>query len=205
MTTVEEITLINNKKFCERCKLKNWLIECACNCGEIITLRDQQGHHTRFVKKHGTKGKHMGKNGDGRYLCKGYWWIYKRGYFSSYKNGCILEHIFVYQEHHKCCILPWCEIHHIDGHPEFEDGNRLENLQLMTKAQHLRLHKTGNKNGKKDMSGRICLLCNSITTRILKKTGRPVWHVYKNGYLCGRCHQTQYRKQRKNRYTVPII
>lgn len=46
-------------------------------------------------------------------------------------------------------LLPNEVVHHIDGNPH---NNKPSNLQVMTKAEHTRLHMTnywGNKNGKK--------------------------------------------------------
>src|SRR3982751_5197067 len=95
-----------NIKLCEKCKGRNWLIECTCGkCGQVIPSKDKQYRTHKFVLGHATKLRDNYQGG--RLLRNNYWYIYKRHYFSSYESGYVLEHVFVYQEFHKCCILPW--------------------------------------------------------------------------------------------------
>ena len=54
------------------------------------------------------------------------------------RNSYVLEHIIIFEEYHKCCVLPWTNIHHID---ENRQNNNIENLQGMTRSQHMRYHK----------------------------------------------------------------
>ncbi|MGN6707875.1 MAG: HNH endonuclease signature motif containing protein [Candidatus Nitrosocosmicus sp.] len=65
-------------------------------------------------------------------------------YFSSYKSGYVREHVFIFQEYYKCCVLPWGNIHHII--PIKEGGtNDISNLQGMTNKQHSKYHSIKNK------------------------------------------------------------
>lgn len=108
---------------------------------ESKPIRQYKGKDSRFQKG----DKHPYWKG-GRYKdVNGYWVLLKPDYFSSMKGGYVLEHIFVYQEFHKCCMLPWSVVHHIIP---IKDGgtNDILNLQGMIKGQHDVLHHTINMN-----------------------------------------------------------
>lgn len=125
-----------------------------------------------------------------RYLNGKHWWIYKPDYFGSYKNGCILEHIYIFQEHYQCCMLDWGDIHHIDDKPEDENANRIDNLQGMMHYQHASI------SHKKDLSSRKCSNCGSIETYF--KKGNPNW--FKDGlggFICKKCYDKFYRLKNK--------
>jgi hypothetical protein len=51
-----------------------------------------------------------------------------------------IQHRLIYEEYHKCCLLSWCHIHHINGNKQ---DNRIENLQGMTHGQHSTLTHKG--------------------------------------------------------------
>lgn len=51
-------------------------------------------------------------------------------------TGHVLEHILVYEQYYKCCILRYAHIHHKNG---IKDDNRVENLQLMSHSEHSKL------------------------------------------------------------------
>ena len=52
-------------------------------------------------------------------------------------------------------------IHHING---IRDDNRIENLQIVTHVEHMRIH------NRIDMSGRVCSICGSKET-LKRKNG----------------------------------
>jgi hypothetical protein len=54
-------------------------------------------------------------------------------------------HRVIYEDYYKCTILPNGVIHHKD---ENRENNDIENLVLMDKIEHLRLHKKGNNYGR---------------------------------------------------------
>ena len=96
----------------------------------------------------------------------------------------VLEHRLVYEQNHKCCLLPWGVIHHIDG---VWTNNDISNLMLMSQAQHIRLHRTV------DMSDRKCSHCGSDRT-YKDPNGRPEWvHSKITGELvCIKCYKREY-------------
>jgi HNH endonuclease len=125
-----------------------------------------------FKHSHNWKG--------GRYKSRGYWYIWKPGYFRSNKNGYIREHIFIFQEYYQCCLLKWGNVHHIDGN---RGNNEISNLMGITLSKHRRLHSLGNKFHYKDKSKRFCLNCKSKTTYTNKK-GHQSWHKTVGGFVC---------------------
>lgn len=112
-----------------------------------------------------------------------YWKLFIPEYFSADKQGCVYEHVYLYQEYHGCCMLPWGDVHHKDGN---KSNNIIENLQGMTHQQHARFHMIGKQHRKTDMSNRFCLLCGSKTTYTDKK-GCQRWLKYKDGFICNSC------------------
>ena len=47
-------------------------------------------------------------------------------------------HRIIYEEHYKCCLLPYIEIHHIDGNSK---NNSIENLMPVTALEHYHIYK----------------------------------------------------------------
>ena len=173
---------------------------CQCGCGELIPIINTRGNFSRFKQSHNVRiigiNNHnfksgRTKSGDGKY------WILsgKRGYPGADKYGNIYEHIYVYQEYHKVCLLKGIEIHHING-----DGfdNSICNLQALTKRQHRAIELMDNKRGLKDMSGFRCSNCGSDKTYMRKvKMGlRPKWKSDSEGNrLCCRCYKRWCRRK----------
>ena len=44
----------------------------------------------------------------------------------------------IYEDYHKCCLLPYIEIHHIDGNHK---NNSIENLMPVSAIEHFEIHK----------------------------------------------------------------
>jgi hypothetical protein len=98
------------------------------------------------------------------------------------KNGYVAEHIYVYQEYNKVCILPWAEIHHLDAVREGYCNNMSWNLIGVMKAAHRTLDRT------KNMDNRRCSLCGSTKTYV-KNNGRPMWYgKTENNLKCKNCY-----------------
>jgi hypothetical protein len=51
----------------------------------------------------------------GKYVeCAGYVRIMIPTHHRADRDGYVLEHIVVYEDHHRCCILPCGAVHHIN-------------------------------------------------------------------------------------------
>jgi hypothetical protein len=126
---------------------KNFLIECACGCGGIRHFVDKT--YTKrihiFIAGHNSTGKRANNLNwkGGRRKHEGYWLIYMPDHHFHQQNGYIMEHRLVYEEHGKCCLLPWAACHHIDGNKE---NNDIQNLVAMMRVDHTKLE---NKKGAK--------------------------------------------------------
>lgn len=128
---------------------------------------------------------------------KNYWYLYIPNYFSADKSGSVREHIYFYQEYHKVCVLKWAVVHHIDHVTPTYCNNMIWNLETMMRGEHVGMHKKGNKNGKKDMSNRFCLLCG-ITQKERKDIIKNIWYRYENGLICRRCYRRKRPLQAPN-------
>ena len=117
--------------------------------------------------------------------------ITKRGYvrvaghFDHPRNdyGFVSEHVLVYEQSHKCCMLRWSVVHHINHN---QQDNRIENLQGMTYPTHLKHHRRERQELK---SHRICSLCSGKET--YKRRGVwPVWYHVDDPerILCSHCY-----------------
>jgi len=47
-------------------------------------------------------------------------------------------HRIIYEQHYNCCLLPFIEIHHVDGNSK---NNNIENLMPVTTIEHYHIHK----------------------------------------------------------------
>jgi hypothetical protein len=154
---------------------------CKCGCGEQIKINNPKKKKLIFfVNHHNSKGEnHPMWNGGKRKDGYGYVLIWKPDHYFASVLGYVKEHRLVYEKHHKCCLLKWGHIHHING---VKDDNRIENIVLLSNAQHRKLH------GKIDMSGRYCLLCNSTKTFFKKDKQYFVWYKFQGGFICANCY-----------------
>lgn len=203
MSITEDNTNKDNKYFCNHCKDKNYLIECGCgSCTEIITKRNKYGKIVKYKKNHDKKNldfSHIsGQNSKwyktGIKYRHNYRYILIPDYYRADKSGYVAEHIYVYQEYHKVCILPGIEIHHIDPVREGYCNNMPWNLITVTRAQHRII------DGLKQSDGWRCSKCGLDT--YIKPDGRPMWYNDgAGGKWCDKCYNesTYIKKERKKK------
>lgn len=125
-----------------------------------------------------------------------YWMLLRCEHHYPIKNY-IQEHVYFYESYHKCCLLKWGVVHHID---ENKENNMIWNLQGMMERDHLRLHRKGNRfrRGRHiDTSNRTCHNCGSSQTYIFRsfshnnKTPYPEWRHLpwdKINWYCKKCY-----------------
>lgn len=212
----EENSQPDNKKLCERCKKFRVIlakekcascyqyldkkskeqfaprITCQCNpaCDKLIPyVKTKKGKYRRYYHGHNSKGEnHPMWNGGKNIDSYNYLEIYKPDYFKTQKNRHVKEHIYIYQEYHKLCMLKWGRVHHKDKNRQ---NNDISNLEGMTHSQHMKLHNII------DMSNRFCLHCNSKETLYDKKRCRPHWYSHNDGFLCNKCYCKEKRRKLK--------
>ena len=197
----------NNKYFCNKCKDRNYLIECGDGCGKIIFRRNRKGRFRRYINNHYANTL-IGKIGSGwkggRTKYKdGYWKIFLPEYYKSDSNGYIKEHIYFYEQYYQCCLLPWGVVHHIIPVSEDYCNNMIYNLMGMTRSEHISLHQKGKpKLYRKIDNNLICCICKNKSKQ---------WRRYNNNHVCNKCYQKtpeglEYQKQyrEKNRQKAII-
>jgi HNH endonuclease len=182
------------------------LIPCGCGCGQLTPRFDKRGRPRKYIQYHHTEGrfflgfKHKDESKKkmslhrsganhgmwkgGRYLAaKGYYYRYKPDHHFASKDGYVMEHRLVWENTNNAILLPWADVHHVDGN---HINNRIRNLQAMMHGQHTILTNT------KDLSDRTCSMCESNTT--YSKKNKPIWYKDgKDGFLCGRCYKVRGR------------
>jgi hypothetical protein len=189
-------TNTSNKYFCKRCKDQNYLIQCECGrCNKVIFKRDKSRRIREYAHNHHLFGPNNSNwNGGIRYRYN-YRYLLMPDYPRAGVDGYVVEHVYVYEQFHKVCILPWSEIHHIDPVREGWCLNLPFNLMAVMKSEHRTLDRT------KNMNGWSCSKCKSYETYI-KPNGRPMWYYDKDdNRLCKKCYDKSkhVKKDRKKK------
>ena len=172
---------------------------CECGCGELIPVLDKRGRPRRFKKGHQPKGINHHNWKGGRKRCGKYWFVLIPDYYSANERGYILEHRYFFEQYHKCCLLPWGEVHHIEPVTNDYCNNMIWNLQGMMKQKHITMHKKGNDHrlGKhKDTSYIKCYNCGTNKTTLKKPFGTLKTPLYewlhlpwdKVNFYCRNCY-----------------
>ena len=166
---------------------------CQCGCGTLIPCLTKNSI-SKYKIGHSNKNK-RGENAPhwigGRVKSGLYWYLKMPEDIHSKKDGYVAEHVYFYTQYHKCCMLFWGVVHHIDPVREGYCNNMVWNLMGLTNRQHASMHKKGNtygKNKKVDMSSRRCSKCGTDKTYI-KREKYSSWHRDgKGGFLCYLCY-----------------
>jgi hypothetical protein len=197
----------HGKGMCQSCYKYLWilnkykdapLVKCICRleCEVMIRAWDRWGKPRKFASGHNAYLR-TGKNnpsykGEFREIKKGYNSILFRDHPFNIK-GYVRFHRIVYEMYHKCCLLPWTDIHHIDGNKK---RNHPENLQALLHGAHSSLTGKSRKYKRKRIR-RKCFDCGSKTTE-KSKEGYPYWYRVKE------IKQLRYRCRKCNRATPEI-
>lgn len=167
-------------------------IYCGCGCGKTRSKYNREGKECYFIKGHffkSYKGKlhYLWKNGRRksneyvRILCPDHHYVDDLGY--------ILEHRLVYEEFYKCCLLPWSDIHHLNGKKQ---DNKIENLEALIHGKHTLHHNLKKlEERRKEIAKRICSYCGTNKTPFNKQERYFIWYKNpknNNEWLCNACY-----------------
>ena len=161
--------------FCE-------FIYCGCGCGKTRRKYDKQNIIRQYIPGHNItykKGeKHPRWTGGKVKETSGYVYIWNPSHpFADYK-GRVREHRLVMEQHLGRYLKPSEVVHHKNG---IRDDNKIENLEVYSShPKHMQKHT-------KDMSNRVCAICDRNKTFVSKK-GNHVWYKHNNGFMCARCY-----------------
>ncbi len=120
-------------------------IPCACGCGGMVTECKSNGqprypkHGDKlYLPNHRPRGEdhHLWKGGHYK-NSSGYIFIYLPEHPRANKDGCVLEHRYVWEQFNGRLLKTNEVVHHING---VRDDNRIENLIVLTKNKHSSLH-----------------------------------------------------------------
>lgn len=102
---------------------------CACGCGVSVNGAWHKGHNRRGVPPTNKRGYTESATG--------YRFIYLPSHPSANPTGYVQEHRLVVEHRLGRYLLPHEDVHHKNG---IKNDNRDDNLELLTHADHARLH-----------------------------------------------------------------
>jgi hypothetical protein len=167
---------------------------CACPCRAYLdSLRTANGGLRRFINGHQSKGRpHVQRRER-----EGYWDVYCPDHPYARKRGFVKEHRLVMEEHLGRYLTKDEVVHHINDNPK---DNRIENLQLMTLAEHISYHRMLDK---EQRDSRVCYNDPTHKTEWYKKEG--CWHWFflngdKGKPICKNCYAKEWKKKNRAKY-----
>lgn len=130
---------------------------CACDCGQLRPIKDNRGRERFYINGHCDKGwleeghdiskleKNAMWNGGIMHMMQGYIRLKRPKHPRADHKGYVFEHVLIYEEYNKCCVLRSGAVHHIN---HIRNDNRIENLELMGHGQHSSFHNRSKKGQK---------------------------------------------------------
>lgn len=194
---------------CNKCKDKNWIIQCKCGtCVELLFFRDSFGVPREFAFAHAIRIREQ--TGEKNPMWKGgkHYNEYREYHFTRrvdhphQNNGYVANHRLVMEQYlsilfdEEVFIPSEYDVHHIN---ENKEDNSLINLEILLHGDHTLGHNMI------DTSDRFCSNCGSKETYMkITKSGerRPDWQKDdKGGYECKSCYSKRnwYRYSGKNK------
>ena len=144
-------------KECAVCKVKfkvrasHYDIRKCCSrpCANVRSSQMKSGKNNHM---YGLRGENSPFFTGDRLNNYGYQLLYKPEHPNAYPDGYVLEHRYVMSEHLGRPLRKSEVVHHIDGD---KLNNRIENLELMNRSSHMKLHSKERKILRDDKNGRI--------------------------------------------------
>ena len=135
---------------------KHYPIERACDVGEAIGKTKSSVQHMahrlgihkdkegfRSIRSAACRGERCGHfKGYRRKSTRGYILRYAPDHPSASKNGLVMEHRMIMEQHLGFVLPKTFDVHHING---IKTDNRIENLVVLTHGAHTILHNTGGR------------------------------------------------------------